>query len=110
MLFRVSPLFTIWRTPETGRITSVWPGVMVEPAISLPHLIVLTETPNILAIWDRESPSLTTYILIWSEVGWSYILSLNPPIGLPSARRAESPTMVISPPPLGGFGSMFNAA
>ena len=61
MLFTVSPFLTSYFTPETGRITKVCPGAILPSlAMSFDQMMVLTETLNIEAIWDKLSPPRTT--------------------------------------------------
>ena len=90
---------------------SVCPGDIKEPLfISFAQITVFVDTLNIFAICERESPSRTTYMLIWSDVFGFSSISASVPDGPISESRASLLTMIISPPPFDGFGSIFNAA
>jgi hypothetical protein len=58
------------------------------------------------AMLERVSPFRTVYTLIWLESTFSCAVS---PIGFESEASAEPSTIVMSPPPLAGLGSIFAA-
>src|SRR4051812_7215868 len=71
MLDTVSPFLTVYWTPETGKITNVFPACNTDRLVNpLAQSTVFTDTLNILAMPVTVSPSRTTYELM-TELDWS---------------------------------------
>ena len=84
------------------------PGLSTELLVrSLAQRMVLGETLKSCAIPERESPLWTTYVLMVEFFGFS--ISAIVPDGPSSGKSAELSTMVMSPPPRAGDGSIFIA-